>query len=367
MRLVILNDGAGQASAYSLETLAGCAGHSSVDDFLAACRENETLLMETAQQMGEPFDREYGESNAASRELRQRLEARGYSAIDDPVTAQRREEDDREFESLLRYGQGEVLAQAGTLSHVKNSLTKSATAIAVAAMVAFGGLSVPNTAHADNSFERVAKDALGGAIGAGLLGQFGKGRGKTALQVVGAATGVVVAESLQHPQVQPNTQYQNTQYQNGMNNQGYPQNGTPAYGQPGNGMTLLSYDKQEKMAIQERNFMASRDAYARALYNAQQAEENRVLDPHNDAEAKAAVAAGGAVQVAGQRYSQVRSEFAGAFEILARNGYAMNNFTYAYSLAQKPVSARDLNARDLAAVTAPIQPDARPTRSGFEY
>ena len=113
MRLVILNDGAGQASAYSLETLAGCAGHSSVDDFLAACRENETLLMETAQQMGEPFDREYGESNAASRELRQRLEARGYSAIDDPVTAQRREEDDREFESLLRYGQGEVLAQAG--------------------------------------------------------------------------------------------------------------------------------------------------------------------------------------------------------------------------------------------------------------
>lgn len=366
MKLVLLNDGPGQASAYVADALAGIAGFGTVPEFLEACAVQDDLLAETARQFGEPFDRELGEPAAAAKTLRARLDARGYDVLDDPAAQRRQAESDADFDALLRTGQGEVLAQAGALAKVRQAMTKSAVAMSVAVAVAIGAAAAPDVAHAQsNALERLAKDALGGAAGAGLMGQFGKGRGRDAMRVIGGIAGVAVAESMQRPQQPPPGYPGNSAYP--YPNQAYANPQAAGYGQNAGGTTPLSYDKQEKMAVQQRNYMVSRDAYARALLAAQSAEENRVLEPRSEEAAKLAAAAGGAAQTAGQRYNQVRSEFTNAYEVLARNGYVMQDFAYTYSLAQRPVSARDLAPRDMAGVPITPMQQARPAQtSGYE-
>lgn len=353
MKLVLLQDKPGRASAYSLETLAGVSGHGSVEEFLGACALRGELLQETAAQLGEPRDLEFGDYAAATKALRTRLEAQGFDVIDDPVKQQKEAERSAAFDSLLRMGQGEVLAQAGAMESIKRVMTRSAVALSAAAAIAIGGLAAPEAAHAQSTMERVAKDALGGAAGAALFGQFGKGRGKDVFRVLGAAAGVVTAESMQRPQQPQYQPYPNQPIPS--YGGGYP--ASPQYQQyPTGGNVVMSPDKQEKMLIQQRSYMMARDTYARSLYNAQQAEENRVLDPHNSDAERAAAAAGSAAQSAGGRYNQVRGDFVNAYETMARNGYVMNDFAYSYSLAQRTVTARDISPREQVVSSAQAQP-----------
>jgi len=79
-----------------------------------------------------------------------------------------------QFDQLLKSGQTIGACPGRRFAAVKKSLTASAATLVTAAMLATSV--APQAAHAgDFTFERLAKDALGGAAGAGLFGQFGKG------------------------------------------------------------------------------------------------------------------------------------------------------------------------------------------------
>lgn len=262
------------------------------------------------------------------------------------------------FDALLRSGQGIVLAQAGRMNTLSQSLTKSATALAVAAMVAIAGVT-PKVAHADNfSFERIAKDTLGGAAGAGLLGQFGKGRGKQALRVVGAVAGVAVAESLQQPRQQVFSFSTNpSQQQVVMPQPTFQPNLPPS---PTGGSEQMAPEKYSRMVAQEQSALSSRDAFARSLFTLQQSAENQVLNPRSKAAMQEYTNANTGAQVAQQQYATARNDFMKAYEYMASRGYDMQNFAYSYSLLQRQVTEKDMHSRDMAEVEIQQQPYARP-------
>lgn len=265
------------------------------------------------------------------------------------------------FEQLLRSGQGAVLAQTGRLDSLRKSLTKSATVIAVAAMVAIAG-AAPEAAHAENlTFERIAKDALGGAAGAGLLGQFGKGRGKQALRVVGAVAGVAVAESLQQPR-QPQQVFSfstsQPQQQVVMQQPAFQQYAPPT---PTGGTEQMLPEKYSRMVAHEQAALTSRDSFARSLYTLQQAAENQVLNPRSNTAVQEYSNANTAAQVAQQQYTTARNDFMKAYEYMASRGYDVRNFAYSYSLLQRQVTEKDMHSRDMAGVEIQQQPYARPT------
>lgn len=258
-----------------------------------------------------------------------------------------------DFDELLRTGQSAVLAQAGRFGALKKTLTKGGTAIALAALLMVGV--APPEAHADSTMERIAKDALGGAGGAALFGQFGKGRGRDAFRLIGAVAGVAAAEALQRPQqtytvTASPTQGFSMQQQGGAAPMQYANNGNGALI---GGVEPLAPEKREKIAAQERGAFAARDTYARSLYTLQQAEEGQVLNPRSKTATQDVANANSAAQAALQQYATARSDYMNACEFMAKRGYDMHEFAYNYSLLQRQVTAKDMNTRDLAAVEVP--------------
>lgn len=262
-----------------------------------------------------------------------------------------------QFDQLLKSGQTSVLAQAGRFGAVKKSLTASAATLVTAAMLAVSA--APQQAHA-GGFERIAKDALGGAAGAALFGQFGNGRGRDAMRVVGAVAGVAVAESLQQPKPQQTYTFSASPSQGFSFQQNNP-------GLSGSSSTLssgtepLSLDKREKLGIQERNALQARDAYARSLYTLQQAEESQVLNPRSKTAQQELSTANSAAQTALQQYAAARGDFMNACEFMGRRGYDVQEFTHSYSLLQGQVTARDMHPKDMAEIEVQRRPSAQPT------
>lgn len=336
---LIRHDGPKGASAYSLSLLAGCAGFASADEFVEACRDDEALLDNTVRQ-AEPFMHEEGASSeAAYREVKMRMQALKLEiAVDIP--AQRNLKAKQEFEGLLRAGQGAVLVQASRLDAFRRTMTTAALALATSAALALA--SVPQEVHAEG-FDRFAKDALGGAVGAVIGGQFGGGNGRTAMQVVGALIGVGVAESIQNPK-QPDANAVPSPQQSeadAMRQAAVRQSGVVT-----GGSEALSPDKRDKMSYLERNTLASRDEYAKSLVTAQEAEDSRMLAPRDQDAYDRAVSANSTAQAYGQRYRQARSDFDNAYEYLAGRGYDVREFSYTYLLTQKQVTTKDASYRE---------------------
>lgn len=263
------------------------------------------------------------------------------------MNAAQQKQKDTDFDRQLQAARVSVLAQAGRSETVKKSFTASAAALVAAAMFAVS--MAPQQAHAgDITFERIAKDALGGAAGAALFGQFGKGRGRDAMRVIGAVAGVAVAESMQQPKPQTYTFSMSpgqgfSMQQNGGQNM---VSGPALVG----GTEILSQDKREKLAAQERSALAARDVYARALHTLQQAEENQVLSPRSKSAQQETSAANSAAQSALQQYATARADFMNACEFMAKRGYDMQEFAYNYSLMQRTVTAKDMHPRDMAEI-----------------
>lgn len=339
--------------AFSADLLAGCAGFGTAAEFLDACRREPDLMFQQAETAEYLFG-EDGPEDKAVKALQERLAAAGHTAIAGfPVTPV--SVADREFEKLARAGQGVVLAQASRIESFRRSMTTAALGLATAVALAVGGIGTPQAHAAD--FDRIAKDFIGGAAGAALGGQFGKGRGKTVMQVVGAAAGVAVAESMQRQQQQPP----------GYGGPGYSGGGynSPSYGGPSAGGNVpLAFDAREKLGQMERSALMARDGYARSLAAVQQAEDARVLSPNDKNVYQASAAANSTSQAQGQLYNQARSEFVNAYEHLARRGYDVHEFSYSYSMTQQNVSSRDVNYRDMRGTAMP-PPAARSQNVGY--
>lgn len=335
MNLMIVKDGPGQASAYSAELMAGCSGYPAAEEFVAAYRDNERLAVEIARLVGEPFDQEKG-ANAAT-VLKERLVANGH-AVNATFSGTPKPKVSQTFEGLLRTGQAAVLAQVSRLPTARKAMTTAAMAMASTVLMSFG--TAPEAQAAD--LGRYAKDSIGGIIGGAIMHNFGKGKGKTALTALGVAAGVAIAEEMQKPR-NPQSNYSP--------GSGFYQ---PSVGGMG-GTEQLPLEIMSKMSAQQTNVLMLRDQYARALYIAQMAEDNRVVDPQNKALVEAATLAKSMARAPEQRYAQVRSDFAAAYEHLARRGYDMHDFAYTYSVLQKPITARDMNPQDMSGVQAQHQ------------
>lgn len=350
MGYLILYEGSRGANAYSLSLLAGCSGYSTEAEFVEACEDDVDLLKSAVSQV-DPFMIETGITNyEAHQSLKKRMESLKLDIHSD-ISPRMLSPQDKEFEKLLRSGQGAVLVQAGRLDSFRKNLT--ATALSIAAAVALSLSAVPQESQAAG-FDQFAKNALGGVVGAAIGGQFGGGRGKTIMTGIGAAAGVMVAESMQHPQ-QP--EENNSHSANG-EHQGQRAEGEQVarrqstanqnqYGVVAGGTVVLSPDKRDKMVSMERDTLATRDAFAKSLATAQQAEDNRVLSPRDKSSYEAALAANTGTQTHNQKYSQARSDFDNAYEYLAGRGYDVHEFSYTYMLTQKQVTAQDVNYRDM--------------------
>lgn len=351
MNYVILHDGPKQASAFSVSLLAGCAGYATEAEFLEACDKNEDLLMDTSRQV-DPVIREEGSSDeVAAQNLRQSLQAQGCDLVEG-FSAYPRSAADKDFEQALRGAQAAVLVQASRLPGIRKAMTTAAVALATSVAIAFSG-AAPE-AHAAG-IEQIAKDTLGGVLGAAVGSQFGKGRGRVAMQVLGAAAGVAAAEAMQRPQPTPAPSYGS-----------YGSSGYPSMSQNNNqlgtvvgGTEILTPDKHEKMIALERNTLQTRDAFARSLADAARAEDDRVLDPHDRNAYQMSLRASTTTQTYNQNYAQAKNDFVNAYEYLARRGYDVHEFSFTYSVAQRQVTARDVSYRDMRGVS-PAEPVAQP-------
>lgn len=343
MSYLILQSEPKRVSAYSISLLAGCAGFATDDDFLDACCSDDSLLSSTARQV-DPFMSEEGDEAVAETTIRQRLRAIHADIVEAPLSA-----NDKKFEDLLRAGQGAVLVQASRLEGIRKGMTTAAIVLATTVGLALSA-AAPQ-AHA-GGIDQFAKDTIGGVIGAAIGGNFGQGRGRVAMQVLGAAAGIAIAESLQRQQQAAN---------NGAGVPGYGQaNNQNQVGTVAGGSEQLSPDKRDKMMHLERNALASRDAFAKSLAVAQQAEDNRMLDPRDRNAYQSSLAASTATQTYNQAYSQARSDFVNAFEYLAKRGYDVHEFSYSYAMAQRQVTAKDVNYRDMQAAAAPVYSSEQP-------
>lgn len=315
MNLVIIKDGPSRVSAYSAELLAGCAGYPGATEFLEACRNNQKLALDTAAQVDEPFDCQRGTDSLTV--LKERLAATGHE-VSASFSTTPKPSISAEFASLLRAGQAAVIAQVSRLPNAQKAMTTAAAAMATAVLVSMAA--VPEAQAAD--LGRYAKDAMGGLVGGAIMHNFGRGKGKTALTAFGVAAGVAIAEEMQKSR----------------------RSGTMGGAQP------LSPEVMGKMASLQQTSLLMRDQYARARYVAQMAEDNRVLDPRNNGLVEAAALANSMAREPEQRYIQARNDFFTAYEHLARSGYDVRDFTYAYTALQKPVTARDMSPRDMSGI-----------------
>lgn len=358
MAYLVLQEGNNGASAYSLSLLAGCAGYGTEEEFIAACEQNSALMLDTVRQ-ATPFIHEEGSGKeAAYQAVKSRLASlRLEIAVDLPaIEAARAKESSQEFEALLRVGQGAVLVQTSRIRSFRKSMTTAAIALATAAALSLS--MIPRDANAFD-FKQILSDTLGGTIGGAIGSKIGGGNGRVLATAVGAAVGVQVAEQIRKPQSQPPQQSPQPSREEGAQ-AARPVANQDQYGMVSGGTTVMSPDKRDKMVYLERNLLSTRDAFAKSLSEAQQAEDNRMLSPHDRDAYERAVAANTATQSYGQRYNQARSDFDNAYEYLARRGYDVHEYAYTYMLTQKQVTAQDVNYRDMARPEQQQQRAARP-------
>lgn len=260
-----------------------------------------------------------------------------------------------------------VIAQVSRYDVFKKRMTAAAISLVTGAAIITGA---PTDARAETSgLAHFAATAFGGIVGAAIGGQVGKGNGKTAATVAGGAAGVWVAEKLQEDANQaPNAQRQNT-------NTGFGPAIAPGWNdsdvrrinqtsrtslppQLQSGKVALTEDRITKLTAKERTFLNARDNLARSLYEAQQIQDDLVLEPNSKALQQQGSVANGNQRAAVGAYEQAREGFLTAVEHLGNRGYDVHQYAHSYTLANTRVTAKDLVRSDLAQVTSQV--DAAP-------
>lgn len=275
---------------------------------------------------------------------------------------------DSAFAQAYKASAGAVLAQASASDTFRRRMTSAALAMATALTMSL--TANVHEAHAqDNQVVRTAKDAIGAIIGGALGSQVGKGNGKTAAAALGTAAGVWAAEAMQEDSsyARPGTYSTNSVREIApswtpgwgpsptmQNNAGA--NNAPAARLP-SGTTALSPDRMGKLSSIEGQFLAARDAYARAMYVSDQAEDDLRLSPGSRELQSARNEAGGKERTAFNTYEKVRTDFVSAVEYLGKRGYDVHAFAYSHHLAGTRVTSNDMARRDLAQAASYQQPE----------
>lgn len=286
----------------------------------------------------------------------------------------------RAFTTAFASAMSDTAIQAARHEVVAKRMSAAATAVIASLVIGLTGAPAPAQAQNGNAVARSAMDVLGGvvggAIGSRIGSRIGGGNGRKAATVAGAAAGVWAAESMREssnqPQrnnmVTPNSSsigpvlgpgWSNTRVPGSAPSTGYSRvtQSQSAYSRVDSqsllpsGTIQLSDDRMSKLVAMEGTFLATRDAYARAIFASEQAEDDAVLDAGGRGMQEKMTAARAQQRKAQSEFDGARGTFVNAVQHMGERGYDVHDFAHSYMLAQARVTANDMNHGDVVRVT----------------
>ncbi|MFC5511007.1 hypothetical protein ACFPOU_07700 [Massilia jejuensis] len=219
----------------------------------------------------------------------------------------------------------------------------------------------------NNQVMRTAADVFGGVVGGAIGSQIGGGSGKKAATAAGVAAGVWAAEALQQdsaptqrgrtfvssgssigPVISPG--WSNTRV-SGAEPRMIQSRVVERQMQLPSGTTQLSDERMSKLVAMEGMFLAARDGYARAIFAAEQANDDAVLEPGARGVVQRQAATRAQQRQAQTEFESARSTFVSAVEHMGSRGYDVHYFAASHKMAQARVTANDMRRGDVVRVT----------------
>lgn len=271
------------------------------------------------------------------------------------------------FTSAFASAMSGTALQAARHEGLAKRMSAAATAVIAGLAIAMTAAPAPAQAQNNNQVMRGAMDVVGAVVGGAIGSQIGGGSGKKAATVAGAAAGVWAAEALQ--QESAPAQRGRTYLSSGSSigpviAQGWGNTRVPGaeprmiqsrvverQTQLPSGTTQMSEERMSKLIAMEGVFLLARDGYARAIFSAEEATDDAVLDPGARGVAQRQVATRAQQRQAQGEFESARSTFVSAVEHMGSRGYDVHHFAPSHKLAQARVTANDMRRADIVRVT----------------
>jgi len=273
----------------------------------------------------------------------------------------------RVFTSAFASAMSATALQAARHEGLAKRMSAAATAVIAGLAIDMTAAPAPAQAQNNNQVMRGAMDVVGAVVGGAIGSQVGGGNGKKAATVAGAAAGVWAAEALQQDSAP--TQRGRTFISSGSSIGPVI---APAWGNtrvPGaeprmiqsrvverqmqlpSGTTQMADNRMSKLIAMEGMFLAARDGYARAIFSAEQANDDAMLEPGARGVAQRQAATRALQRQAQAEYESARGTFVNAVEHMGTRGYDVHYFAQSHKIAQARVTANDMRREDVVRVT----------------
>jgi len=282
----------------------------------------------------------------------------------------------RAFATAFTAAMTDVAVQAARHEVISKRMTAAATAVIAGMVIGLTAAPAPAQAQNNNAVARSAIDVLGGVVGGAIGSQFGRGNGKKAATVAGAAVGVWAAEAAQTEMAQSSTGRAVTGNYDSFGPviaSGWSNTRVPAsepvvvhsrgaqpeavytrlpqrQAQLQSGTTEMSEERMGKLIALEGSFLRTRDAYARAIFASEQAEDDAVLDAGGGVQGKL-TATRAQQRKAQSDFDSARDTFVNAVQHMGERGYDVHYFAHSFKLSQARVTAGDMSRGDVVRVT----------------
>lgn len=278
----------------------------------------------------------------------------------------------RAFATAFVSAMAATAVQASRNEGLSKRMSAAATAVITGLAIGLTAAPAPAKAQNNNTVMRSAMDVFGGVVGGAIGAQIGGGNGKKAATVAGAAAGVWAAEALQQDSASAPVQRGRTVTSSsslgpviasGWGNTRVPGSETrfvqtravQRQVQLPSGTTPLSDERMSKLVAMEGMFLATRDGYARAIYAAEQAGDDAVLDASARGVQQIVAATRAQQRQAQGEFESARTTFVNAVEQIGSRGYDVHYFAHSHRIAQERVTAGDMRRGDVVRVTRGAQ------------
>lgn len=273
----------------------------------------------------------------------------------------------RAFARAFSSAMSATAVQAARHEGIAKRMSAGATAVIAGLVISMTAAPAPAQAQNNNPVMRSAMDVFGGVVGGAIGSQIGGGSGKKAATVAGVAAGVWASEALQQesaptqrgrtivhssssigPVIAPgwgNTRVPGAESRVIQSRVVERQLTLPS------GTTHMSDERMSKLLTMEGIFLAARDGYARAIFLAEQAVDDAVLDPGARGVAQRQTSTRAQQRQAQAEFESARNTFVNAVEHMGARGYDVHYFAPSHKMAQAHVTANDMRRGDVVRVT----------------
>jgi len=283
----------------------------------------------------------------------------------------------RAFAAAFTAAMSDTAVQAARHEVISKRMTAAASAVIAGLVIGLTAAPAPAHAQNGNAVARTAIDVLGGVVGGAIGNQIGGGNGKKAATIAGAAAGVWAAEAMQNGSSQPQRRgvtrnnidsfgpvissgWSNTRMPTSAPAATYSRSAQSEVVHPRlperqvqlqSGTTEMSDERMSKLVAMEGSFLAARDAYARAIYASEQAEDDAVLDAGGRGVQQKLAATRAQQHQAQGEFDTARGTFVSAVQHMGERGYDVHYFAHSYKLSQARVTAGDMSRGDVVRTT----------------